>query len=173
MKAPEAPDWLPDLLVFDWNRYQESIDRAYAIFLRDFGSDQTRPTFKGKRMGLKRHPESDGKSATFWHFVTEGKIEAERTPVRERIERIRWPRALIMAVDTPGTPVLVWRNERHRSSHAKSLRWIIALQDFSYVVVLDDRGDFVLPWAAYPVAEAHSRRKLEKEYNAWKASQKS
>ena len=47
-------------------------------------------------MGLKRHPELEGKSATFWHFVTEGKVEADRTPVRERIERIGWPKAIIL-----------------------------------------------------------------------------
>jgi hypothetical protein len=173
VKAPGAPDWLPDLLEFEWNQYSESIDRAYAVFSRDFGVERTRPTFRGKRMGLKRHPELDGKCATFWHFVTEGAVEADRTPVRERIERIAWPKALIVAADRPGSHVLVWNNQRRRSGHGKSLRWIVALPDFSYVVVLDDRGEFVLPWAAYPVAEDHRRKKLEKEYNDWRSGQNS
>jgi hypothetical protein len=55
----------------------------------------------------------------------------------------------------------------------RSERWILALADFSYVVILDDRGEFILPWADYPVAETHRRRKLEKEYNDWKNAQKS
>ncbi|MCG8556770.1 MAG: hypothetical protein MJD61_16010 [Proteobacteria bacterium] len=77
MRDDDAPDWLPDLMECDWNRYQETIDRAYAIFWRDFGAAAARPAFRGKRMGLKRHPELDGKSATFWHFVTEGSTEED------------------------------------------------------------------------------------------------
>ncbi len=173
MKDACAPDWLPDLVEFDWNNYQEAITRAYAVFWRDFGTERTRPTFRGRRMGLKRHPELEGKSATFWHFVTEGDIEADRTPVRERIERIGWPKAIIVESEATPSRALVWTNERRRSGHAKSERWIIALGDFSYVVILDDRGEFVLPWAAYPVSETHRRRRLEKEYNDWKNAQKS
>lgn len=167
-----APGWLPDLLECDWNRYQETLERAYAIFWRDFGTEAARPTFRGKRMGLKRHPELDGKSATFWHFVTEGRVEADRTPVRERFERIAWPKAILVEAEADPSRVVVWTNERRRSSHAKSLRWLIALTDFSYVVVVDDRGDYVLPWTAYTVAEEHRRRKLEQEYNAWIKSEK-
>jgi hypothetical protein len=114
-------------------------------------------------MGLKRHPELDGKSATFWHFVTEGSIEADRIPVRERLERIAWPKAILVEAGNDPSRVLVWANERCRSTHVKSTRWIVALYDFSYVVVLDEREDYVLPWTAYPVAEDHRRRKLRRE----------
>ncbi len=36
MKDPAAPAWLPDLIEFDWNLYQQSIERAYEIYTRDF-----------------------------------------------------------------------------------------------------------------------------------------
>lgn len=172
MRDEDAPDWLPDLIECDWNRYKETLDRAYAIFQKDFGRESARPTFHGKRMALKRHPELDGKSATFWHFITEGAIEAERSPVRERLERIAWPKALLVEASSDSARVLTWSNERRRTTHAKSTRWIVALDDFSYVVVLDDRKDFVLPWTAYPVADDHRRRKLRKEYDGWKHSKK-
>ncbi len=155
-------DWLPALIPFDWNRYEESLAVAYAVFDRDFGSDKSRPGFQGRRLGLKRHPELDGKSATFWHFVTEGKVEADRTPVRPRIERIAWPRKLITETGQIPPRVHVWSNKRGRST-----RWMIALEDFSYVVVLDDRGEYLLPWTAYPVEHEHQREKLQREHAAW------
>lgn len=173
MRDDDAPDWLPDLVELDWNRYQESLENAYGVFSRDFGSARSRPDFRGKRMGLKHHPEFDGKSATFWHFVTEGSVEADRTPDRERLERIAWPRAIIVEAEATPSRVLVWKNERQRAKHGKSDRWVVALTDFRYVVILDDRGEYVLPWTAFTVKEDHRRRKLEKEYNAWVEAQKS
>jgi type I restriction enzyme M protein len=50
---------------------------------------------------------------------------------------------------------------------------MVALSDFSYVVVLTDRREYVLPWTAYLVEEEHQREKLVKEYEAFKATQKS
>lgn len=173
MKDENAPEWLPDLVEFDWNSYNESIDRAYAVFVRDFGTQNARPTFQAKRMGLKRHPEFQGKSATFWHFVTEGPVEIDRAPNRERVERIAWPKAILVEAAAQSGRVLVWANERRRSGHTKSTRWVVALDTFSYVVVVDEREEYVLPWTAYFVEADHRREKLRKEYDAWKKAQKS
>ncbi len=162
-----ATDWLPDLLVCDWSRLQESIERAYAVFRRDFCRPERRPMFRGKRMGLKRHPLIDGREATFWHFVTEGKVEKDRYPVCERIERIAWPRAMLVEAGRSPSRVLVWSNQRPRRRHGKATRWVVALEDFSYVVIVDERESYVLPWTAYPVRERHRRRKLREEYRAW------
>jgi len=167
------PSWLPDLLECDWNEYQKTIDKAYEVFMRDFGTHAARSGFRGKRMGLKRHPEFEGKNATFWHFVTEGSIEESRAPVRARLERIAWPKALIVEAENETSRVLVWFNVRPRKKHGASRRWLIALPDFSYVVVIDEREEFVLPWTAYTVDHAHRRNKLRKEYIAWKKDQKS
>ena len=168
MKDENAPDWLPELLDFDWNEYQQSLDRAYAVFERDFGRAHSRPDFRGKQMGLKRHPEFDGKSATFWHFVTEGDVEAERSPNRERIERIAWPKAMLLEANSENPRVLVWSSKRGRST-----RWLVALADFSYVVVVDEREEFVLPWTAYVVEHGHRREKLRREYSEWQRARKS
>jgi len=67
--------------------------------------------------------------------------------------------------------VHVWSDTRRRRTHGKSLRWLVALTDFSYIVVVDERADYVLPWTAYPVEQDHRRRKLEREYGEWKPSQ--
>lgn len=149
--------WLPDLVLLEtcngnWGDYLETI---YSFFKHDFVN--SKPSFPGKPVGLKRYPLSEGKECTFWHFIQEGSVEDNRIPDLRRCERIRWPRPLIEAVNS--NRVRVWNTMRrtHR-------RIVIALDDFSYVVVLEDRVKYVLPWTAYTVDREHRRRKLEKEY---------
>jgi hypothetical protein len=76
--------------LLDWNRY---LDALYAWFTQDF--IDSKPVFQGRRLGLKRHPMSHGKEATFWHMIQEGKEEEQRTPDFRRCERIRWPKPII------------------------------------------------------------------------------
>lgn len=155
------PDWLPPVVTLgehggDWATYVEAV---YAWFKRDFVDDK--PIFQGRRLGLKRHPLSeDGKEATFWHMVQEGPKEYERIPDLRRCERIRWPRPIIENDDDPH--VKMWRNKRKREE-----RVCLWFERESYLVVLADRGGYILPWTAYPVEQAHRRRKLQKEYEAY------
>jgi hypothetical protein len=160
-----TPSWLPPLLDVDWNKYDETIERAHAVFLADFGNEKTRPKFRGRRLGLKKHPEFQGKAATFWHFVTEGPLEEDRYAVRERLERVGWAKALIVNVDDPKR-VRCWCAEK-----AGEPRWHLALLDFSYLVVLADRGTYVLPWTAFHVDSDHQRKKLERAWREWAEAQ--
>lgn len=150
----------------DWPRYLEAL---YGYFVADFVS--SRPSWPGKRVGLKRFPEYQGKGATFWHFISEGSEEAERLPDMRRCERIRWPRPLMEMFDeTPpaaDSTIRWWKSRR-----GKNESYVLALADFSYVVVVADRGDFVLPWTAYCVEREHRQNKLRKEFEAYWASQK-
>ena len=101
-----------------------------------------------------------GKEATFWHIISEGDVESERLPDLRRCERIRWPRPMIEAIKF--SHIKWWRNKRKEEE-----RIVIALEDFSYVVVLADRGEYVLLWTAYYVEQEHRRQKLRKEYKAY------
>jgi hypothetical protein len=153
--------WLPELIEWaayggDWHRY---IEVVYEAFKKDF--IMSRPQFRGRRLGLKRHPLFQDKEATFWHFTSEGAVESDRLPDLRRCERIRWPRPIIESAKADER-VRVWATERNNE-----LRWVIALPDFSYIVVLADRGQFLLPWTAFCVERSHSRAKLEKEYKAF------
>ena len=158
--------WLPPLVTLedsngDWAGY---VERLHAFFVADFVRD--RPRWPGKRVGLKRQPEYEGKAATFWHFISEGGVESERIPDLRRCERIRWPRPIMDAFaetrPTPDAPLRWWKSWRGRDES-----YVLAPADFSYVVVVADRGDFVLPWTAYCVTQDHRRRKLQKEYEAY------
>lgn len=156
------PEWLPALMLLadsggDWQRYVEAI---HAAFRADFITDH--PEFEGRRCACKRHPMIDGKEATFWHLISEGSVEADRLPDLRRCERIRWPRAMI---ERSPDQVRVWRSERPGDQ-----RIVVALADFSYVVVLADRRDYVLLWTAYFVEHEHRRTKLRKECERAKTS---
>lgn len=157
-------DWLPELLSLEdfggsWGDYVEALHRR---FVADFVSDK--PGWSGKEVKLKRHPEYEGKSATFWHMTSEGKTEADRTPEMRRCERIAWPRPMMDEFDDsePGTTAcrIRWWTELR----GKELRYHLAPSDFSYVVVVADRGSFVLPWTAYYVEHTWRRRKLERKW---------
>ena len=155
--------WLPDLIPLasyggNWEQYLEAI---YAVFKRDFVD--SKPVFTGKRMGLKKVPYEKGKEATFWHLISAGSVEADRTIDFERSARIAWPRPVIDA--HADTKIRCWTNKRGREN-----RILLALDDFSYVVVLADRGEYILPWTAYPVEMTYKRDKLRREYEANKVA---
>jgi hypothetical protein len=158
----EKPSWLPELVLFekysgDWQKYLEAI---YAFFKADFLD--SRPTYNGKRVGLKRHPLSQGKEATFWHLISEGSVEVDRLPDMRRCERIRWPRPII---ENSGEKVLkVWKNVRNGET-----RICLWLEREEYLLVLAERKDHVLPWTAYMVDRAHTKQKLQREFEEyWK-----
>jgi hypothetical protein len=158
----DSPDWLPPLTLFteyngDWEAYLNAI---YAYFKKDFIDNK--PMFQGRRLGLKRHPLTKGKEATFWHMISEGLVEEKRIPDLRRCERIRWPKPVIEHSEDSGIKywVSVKRNEN---------RIHIWLEAEDYIVVLADRKGYLLPWTAFLVTKNHTRAKLRKEYEAyWK-----
>lgn len=155
-------DWLPPLLLLkdfngDWPTYEAAL---YTAFRADFVD--SKPTFRGTRLGLKRHPETEGKPCTYWHLISEGADEAERLPDMRRCERIRWPRPSIDNCDTAG--VKVWETER--TGETRITIWVEA-ED--YVVILAKRRDYVLPWTAFVLDQPHRRRKLQREFEASQA----
>lgn len=160
-------EWLPELLLLEeaggnWGEY---LERLHAHFITAFVD--SKPLWPGKRVALKRHPEYDGKSATFWHMISEGRTEADRTPDMRRCERIRWPRPIMDEFDdavpeTTECRIVWWKEERGGEE-----RYLLALDDFSYIVVVADRGDYVLPWTAFCCEYRHQREKRERAYRAF------
>ncbi len=56
----------------------------------------------------------------------------------------------------------MWRNERKREG------WVCLWSEWeSYLVVQADRGEYILPWTAYPVDRPPGRWKLQKECEAY------
>ncbi|OGW55699.1 MAG: hypothetical protein A2Y81_05810 [Nitrospirae bacterium RBG_13_43_8] len=157
----DFPSWLPPLVLFskyegNWERYLEAI---YNYFKQDFLDN--RPSFRGRRLGLKKHPLEQGKEATFWHFIQEGPNEDDRIPDIRRCERIRWPKPVIENADK--SVIKIWENKRKNDK-----RILLWLEGQEYLVVLAERKGYLLPWTAYLVIEEHRKKKLQKEYEASK-----
>jgi hypothetical protein len=153
--------WLPSLVLFreyggDWVAY---LDALYKYFKHDFV--ENRPRFEGRPLGLKRHPLSHGKEATFWHMISEGASEDERRPDLRRCERIRWPRPVIEHYEEE--VIKVWKNQRRGE-----IRICLWLENYDYLVILADRKGYLLPWTAYVVDQPHTRRKLQREFNEYR-----
>ncbi|TEU30458.1 hypothetical protein [Alkanindiges illinoisensis] len=164
-----SDEWLPELLLFKdsngvWSDYLEKLHQQ---FILDFVHSV--PQWENKRVALKRHPEYDGKSATFWHMISTGDDEAERTPDFRRCERIAWVRCMMDHFsETPhgvASQVVWWKEKRG----AKEWRYVLSLSDFSYMVIVADRGNYVLPWTAYYVEHEHQRKRYKKKWQEfWK-----
>lgn len=163
-------EWLPDLILFEdvqgnWGLY---LDRLHARFVADF--IDSKPNWPGKRVGVKRRPEYNGKSATFWHLITDGPVESERGINFRRCERIGWPRPIMDEFDEAdpvdsASRILWWKETRNNEE-----RYLLAPEDFSYLVVVADRGEYVLPWTAFWVEYPHQRRKRERAFRQfWEA----
>lgn len=151
---------LPELILLsayrgDFSAYMEAV---YEVFLNDFVRSQ--PLFEGKRLGLKRFPIVDGREATFYHMTHEGSDESNRLPDTRRMERMGYPRPIID--DSQNACLKVWRNQRGRDQ-----RILIWYEREEYLVVLTDRGDYILPWTAYLVTQPHQKRKLLREYEEY------
>jgi hypothetical protein len=153
----------------NWEAYLEEL---YAQYLSDFHTDRIIWPSTGLAVSAVRAPEEKGKSRTFWHMISEGYVEADREIAFPRCERISWPRQIIDAFfDLHPQPanerICWWRTSRTARSGAQESRVVIALEDFSYVVVLADRGKFLLFWTAYPVEYANRQRKHRREFEEY------
>lgn len=165
-----SADWLPDLLFLEdaqgnWDLY---LERLHTQFVADF--IDSKPAWPGKRVGVKKHPEHAGKAATFWHLISDGDVESERLPNMRRCERIGWPRPMMDEFDEAEPQKtkcrIVWWKERRKNEE----RYLLAPDDFSYIMVVADRGDYVLPWTAFWIEHTHQRTKRERAFHAfWEA----
>jgi len=164
-------DWLPELVLFEHSQgnWVVYLERLHARFKADFLDSL--PGWPGKRVGVKKHPEHAEKSATFWHLISEGPVEADRDIDFRRCERIGWPRPIMDEFDeTPpdaSASRIYWWKEIRRNEE----RYLLAPHDFSYLVVVADRGKYVLPWTAFWIEQGHRRKKNEKAFNRFWGAQ--
>lgn len=151
---------LPDIIELsqyggDFNKYLEAI---YSLFKRDF--IDSKPVYRGMRLGLKRYPLSQGKEATFWHMTSEGDNEETRNPDIRRLERIQWPAPMINGSEHPY--LKVWENTRGDKSNI-----LIFHEKENYLVVLRKAKDYILPWTAYLIEYKSRKQKFLKEYETY------
>jgi hypothetical protein len=139
--------------------FNEFLEDVYKIYNHDF--IKNKPKYLGNSVNIKKYPIFGNKEYNYWHIISEGKIEEERYPDIARCERIKWPAKVIE--NSTDSSVLVWKNKR-----GNNIRILIYLSIEDYLVVLEERSDYILFITAYPVVENHRKRALHKEYEKYK-----
>lgn len=153
--------WLPDLVMLeahegDWSQYLAVV---YDWFRRDFL--QTQPRYGDKLVLPADIGVTNGKERTFWHLISEGEVEGERTPDLRRCERIRWPRPIIE--HHSDAVVRVWEGRKKASGRTRK-RIYLWLEEQEYLVVLGREGQRVILVTAFLAQQAHAKRRLMREF---------
>lgn len=159
---------LPDLICLsdyngDWETY---INAVYEIFERDCIKDKI--FFRGRKINLKRHPLFQNRECTFYHITHEGKDEHDRTPDLRRCERIEWIRIVLKNCDKWG--LKIW--EQDRNGKTRIVIWLELEDDDDYIIILDDRGTYLLLWTVFNLKYDHQKRKKLREYREYIKKQK-
>lgn len=149
---------MPELMHMtgDWSSYEE---RIYGCFCATLVDDA--PFFRGKRIVCQYDPATREKHHCFWHCISEGEIEADRTPDLRRCERIGWISWMIInsgACDE----IIIIRQKRGRNDRVVLLH---IMEKFA--VVLNEGRN----WCALVTAFCPHQRKVDKllkEYAAQK-----
>lgn len=151
----------------DWHAY---LDEVFERFHADLVRSQA--CFQGLRVLTPRHPEDQGKHASFWHVTSEGdRGEHERTPDMRRCERIAWIR---WTIENAGRDPRVswWENER-RTRRGPQTHVVLLVESERFVVVLARRSNadgerYLVLRTAYCVDRDHRLRRLIDERDAWR-----
>lgn len=153
---------LPDLFPFNgnWESYEDSL---YQIYLNDIVNAGL--SFKGLSISCQYRPESKKKHFGFWHVISEGTQEEDRTPDFRRCERIRWIAYLIKNAETH-PEISWWENKRSGNTHV-----VIWHEIENFVVILAKRNNYYLLKSAYN-AELHRIKTFIKERDSFLESLK-
>jgi len=151
---------LPELI--ELNNYSGNftsyLNAVYEVFTNDFV--RSKPVYRGTLLRLKAHPIIEGREYTFYHLTHSGNNEHERLPDMRRMERIGYPRPIID--NSTHDDLIVWENIRGRST-----RILIYHKDARYLVVLEKRKNYILPWTAYLIEHDKRHRRLLEEYDSY------
>lgn len=81
-------------------------------------------------------------------------------PDFRRCERISWPKPIIE--HDADRAIKVWVNRRRGER-----RICLWFEQENYLVILADRGQYILPWTAYLVEQPHRQLKIQREYHEY------
>ena len=145
MEAEEINVTPPDLIVFsgkteEWELYQE---RLFDVFKKTIVEGKLR--FLGLPVNPRRFPEEKGKHFTFWHLISEGEKEEERTPDLRRCERIAWVAWIIKNCGSH-PDISYWESKR-----GSSRNFVLWYEEGQFAVILAKRSRYFVLLSAYQV----------------------
>lgn len=165
--------WLPNLIYFDdfqdWSEYE---DYLYEIYLQDFKDKSSAPYILDKPITVRVNPTVGDKDQTFFHITSNSDFAKtndpnDRTPDFRRCERIAWPREIIDNYlcnnDCECNKIKIWREPYKGNS-----RLHLLFEDVKFLVVLEERKDYVLFITSFYLERSHEIRKKLKKYEKYK-----
>lgn len=152
---------IPALVENTYSSYQDYEQAVYQYFLSDFANKTL--FFRGKKICHKRLPLRKNMSGTFWHIVQSGDNEEEKLPDLDRYKTIRYPFFILENCIDNCENLLTWDKEINGKK-----RILIYCKTKKYLVILEDRADYIIFWTSYPVKGPRRQTKLENEYLEFK-----
>lgn len=151
---------LPPLEIFsgDWQSYENEL---YEIFLDTVV--RAGIAFQGLPVKSQFRPETQGKGFSFWHLISEGENEDERTPDFRRCERIRWISWLINNVDSV-EEISWWENRRGSNTHV-----VLWVEVERFAIVLAKRNGYYLIKTAYMVKSNREKSFRKERERFWRS----
>ena len=148
----------PELVIFsgEWEPHQEAL---FQIFKKAFLDNTVQ--FQGLPVRIKKHPAYKEKHFAFWHLISEGEKEEERTPDMRRCERLPWVSWVIENCEKC-SDISCWENKRGSQKHA-----VIWYEKENYVVILAKRKGYFLLKTAY-LAESYRTKGFIREREEFK-----
>lgn len=164
--------WLPELILYsdynDWFKYEDFI---YGVFRKDF--IDSRPNYIKHPVRIRYHPMVCGKEQAFFHItstdLTKDCIDPnDRIPDFRRCERVGWPRKIIENHDCADvclgcSKVKIWKKP-YKMYH----RVHLLMEDFKYMLVLEERESYYLLVTAFYLEYEHTIRKKLQEFEKYK-----
>ena len=149
---------LPAIVPFhgNWPRYVEEI---YQVYVESVAN--ARLTFKELPISCQYRPESQGKHFGFWHVISEGEIEDDRTPDFRRCERITWIAYLIVNAESDAN-ISWWENKRGSNTHV-----VIWHETENFVVILAARNGYYMLKSAYCSKSGRVKAFIKERDNYW------
>lgn len=151
----------PDLILFaefggNWDAYEQKLNE---IFLGEIANAGLR--FRGAEIRVRWLPKTEGKAASFWHLIQEGRVEDDRLPDFRRCERLRWVPWVINNA-TSHAEIDEWQNQRNGETN--TLLWYRE----EYIVILGRRQGYWLLRSAYCTTQSRRVEQLRRERNEYR-----
>jgi hypothetical protein len=159
---------LPPLISFEdfpgadsaakWPLY---VNQIYDVFCQEVA--HAKLSFRGLPIKCRYEKPYEGKHASFWHLMSEGQVEEDRTPDLARCARIPWIAEVIRhADDLNFVRCLDQYRETSRGRKKRVALWVYK-QD--YAIILEPRENCCFLITTYCVRPGQ-KLKFEKEWRA-------
>lgn len=161
--------YLPSIIeLHDYeNSWEQYLKAVYLRYLDDIANGPL--LFHEKIVFRNDVVDPYGIENTFWHIISEGKNEKERTPDLRRCERVSWIKVLLTGICT----IAEGRNCENYKIWAKvhektnKNRWYVWCSAEDYVIVLEERNKYYFLITAFVVKYPDKRNQFEREYQTW------